>query len=123
MKERVHVLPEFWDQGNYFFTDYTHLDEKMVRKKWKPELREAFNHLEALIQTIDDFNAENIQHHVKYFITEKELSFGAILPILRLSLTGTTKGPDVFATMVLLGKPEVTRRISNSYLHFDKITG
>lgn len=123
MKERVHVLPEFWDQGNYFFTDYTHLDEKMVRKKWKPELREAFNHLEALIQTIDDFNAENIQHQVKHFITEKELSFGAILPILRLSLTGTTKGPDVFATMVLLGKSEVTRRISNSYLHFDKITG
>jgi len=122
MKERVHLLPEFWEQGHYFFTDYQSLDEKMVNKKWKPEFRAAFDDLHQLLRDTESFTTESLQTAVKGFINDHGYKFGNILPILRLGLTGTTKGPDIFATMALLGRAEVDRRLQASYQHFDQLT-
>lgn len=120
MKERVHTLPEFWDNGYYFFEDFTEFDQKMVRKKWKEDKRGAFDELRACVGEIDDFSADNVQAEVKGFINDQGYKFGDILPILRLGLTGTMKGPDIFRTMSLLGKPEVERRLERSYVQFDE---
>ena len=120
MKERVHTLHEFWNNGYYFFQDFTGFDEKMVRKKWKADKRGAFDELRECVAGIDDFSADNVQGEVKGFINDQGYKFGDILPILRLGLTGTMKGPDIFRTMSLLGKPETERRLDRSYQMFDE---
>lgn len=119
MKERVHTLREFWESGYYFFEDFSEFDEKMVRKKWKADKRPVFDELRERVAGIDDFSADQIQAQVKGFINDNEYKFGDILPILRLGLTGTMKGPDIFRTMSLLGKPEVERRLDRAYQLFD----
>jgi glutamyl-tRNA synthetase len=94
----------------------------MVSKKWKPEFRTAFDDLHQLLRDTESFTTESLQTTVKGFINDHGYKFGNILPILRLGLTGTTKGPDIFATMALLGRAEVDRRLQASYQRFDQLT-
>ncbi len=119
MKERVFFYDDFVKDGYYFFTGVRTYDEKTIRKKWKPELRPHFDNLVHLMQHTTPFEEEKIEVAVKNFITENELRFGDIFPILRLALTGVMKGPSVFAIAELLGKEEVVKRLTDGYEVFD----
>ena len=70
------------------------------------------------INLIEDFSTENIEHIFKAFITENELGMGAVLPCMRLILTGKGMGPSVFAIASLLGKDEVMNRYQNKIKFF-----
>ena len=54
-------------------------------------------------------------------IEENQLGFGNILPLLRIGVTGTMKGPDIFETMILLGRKEVLDRLTAAFDAFDDI--
>ncbi|MFT5965697.1 MAG: glutamyl-tRNA synthetase, partial [Flavobacteriaceae bacterium] len=66
-----------------------------------------------------DFNSASIEEEVKTYISQRGLSFGAIMPILRLALVGTLSGPQVFEIMEVLEKEECLKRIT----HIKKIMG
>lgn len=119
LKERVTTINELWEQGYYFFEPVAAYDEKTIRKKWKPEFRSAFDALVEAVDAIDDFKAEKIETTVKGFIQEWELKFGDVLPIFRLALTGTMKGPSIFEVAELLGKDRVLMRFEVAYREFD----
>jgi glutamyl/glutaminyl-tRNA synthetase len=121
LKERVTTINELWTQGYYFFEPVAGYDEKTVRKKWKPEFRSAFDALVEAVDAIDDFKAEKIETTVKGFIHDWELKFGDVLPIFRLALTGTMKGPSIFEVAELLGKDRVLMRFEVAYREFDMI--
>lgn len=122
LKERVTFLPDFWESGYYFFEEVKVYDEKNIRKKWKSERREKFDNLCLQLKNLEAFNAENIETTVKSFMSENEFGFGDVLPILRISLSGTMKGPSVFDMMALMGKELVVNRLAKSYDDFTKIT-
>ncbi len=121
MKERVTLLPEFYTKAPYFFTDRFDYDEKTVRKKWKenniPPVKELF----GLIEEVEDWTTDQLQEVIKGYITGNELSFGNILPFVRVATSGTMKGPDVFAMMALLGKEEIVKRLHAGLEAFDRI--
>ena len=58
---------------------------------------------------------------VKAYITENELGMGAVLPCMRLILTGKGMGPSVFAIASLLGKEEVMTRYQNKINFFTSL--
>jgi len=111
MKERVELLPEFLAQGHFFFAEPTEFDEKTLRKKYKLENEGHFEAITSLVENSDPYTGENIQNQIKAYIQDHELGFGAILPLLRVTVTGTMKGPDIFETMSLIGKEEVVKRL------------
>ena len=78
-------------------------------------MKEKVAHLEDCMQRIQDadtdFSAPALENIVKEYIEEKSISFGQILPSLRLSLTGTLKGPSIFDIMSFLGLPECLDRL------------
>ncbi|MEO0339320.1 MAG: glutamate--tRNA ligase [Bacteroidota bacterium] len=119
MKERVVLLPDFWNNGFYFFEDFTDYDQKNIRKKWKAEKRAIFDTFLEMISGIDPFDNDTIKASVEAFMAEHELKFGDILPILRIALTGTMKGPAIFEMMEILGRDEVVRRMQRAYGIFD----
>lgn len=112
MKERVHTYDEFPKTGYYFFERPGVEDEKMARKKWKDENETHFEAIVAKLDALENYNTESVEAAVKDYIGEKELSFGAILPILRIAVSGTMKGPDIFGMMALLGKDEIKARLT-----------
>jgi len=57
------------------------------------------------------WDAANIEMLVKSMINQKELKFGAILPLFRVMLCGTPAGPPIFEVAALLGKEETLQRM------------
>lgn len=123
MKERVVLFPDFWTNGAYFFEDFTVFDEATIRKKWKTDgSRAIFTPLVDQLEQLVDYNPGAVQACVEAFTNAAGLKFGDVLPILRVGLTGTMKGPAVFDMMALLGKAECRRRLERAFDLFDKLS-
>lgn len=121
MKERVVLLPDFYTEASYFFhTDFEY-DEKTIRKKWKGDNMASIRELFALIGKIESWDSETLQSTIKGFIQDNSLSFGNILPLVRIATSGTMKGPDVFEMMALLSKSDVVNRLQTGLEKFDAV--
>jgi glutamyl-tRNA synthetase len=121
LKERVAFVREMPQKGHYFFGPVQALDEKTLRKKYKPERREAFDRLAQRLEGLADFSAESVEAEVKAFMEEEELGFGAVLPVLRLAMAGSTQGPPAFDMMATLGKATVVGRFREALDRFDAL--
>ena len=113
MKERVETVGEISQKGDFLFGSPSSYDEKMVRKKYKEANDPHFEALTEALGAIDTFDAASTQATIKGYIGDNELSFGAIMPVLRLATSGTMKGPDLFEMMELLGRDEVLVRMKD----------
>lgn len=114
IKERATFVKEFWELGDYFFQAPTSYEQKAVKKQWKEETPEILNQLITVLVGIDDFSSENVETIVKEWIAREELSFGKVMPPLRLVLVGDMKGPHVFDILGIIGKEETIKRIKNA---------
>jgi len=121
MKERVEMIPDFFTAGGFFFEMPTEIDEKMARKKYKLENRPHFDAIVEAMKEMGQWTSSALESTVKSYIADHELSFGQIMPILRLGACGTMKGPDLFETMELLGKETVITRMNASLDRFTEI--
>jgi len=108
MKERVEKTSEFIPNATYFFERPSSYDEKTVRKKFKEE---NIPHFQAIAEIIAN-HAAGLQDLIKGYITDNGLGFGQILPVLRVAITGSMQGPDLFEMMELLGSKESSERLN-----------
>jgi len=121
MKERVVTLKDFLSAGSFFFVKPDKFDEKTIRKKFKLENKDHIQNLISELSELSDFDSAELEKVVKGYIEKNELGFGAILPILRIGVSGTMKGPDLFSTMELIGKAEVISRLNSNLELFKQI--
>ena len=61
--------------------------------------------------------AKDIESIVKGDIADKQLKFGAILPVLRIFITGSMSGPDLFEMMEIVGKENINERLNRGIQH------
>ena len=101
-------------EGDYFFKAPSDYDEKTRSKKWKENSGDIMRGLSDRFNAMADFNSEAIETTFKAFIEEKELGFGAVLPVFRLAVTGKGMGPSMFDIADMLGKEEVVNRIQSA---------
>ncbi|WP_405384844.1 glutamate--tRNA ligase [Maribacter sp. LLG6340-A2] len=114
IKERAVFVSDFWALSDYFFIAPSSYNEKAAKKQWKEDTSHIMNQLLTVLEPIDDFSSENTELLVKNWIKENELSFGKVMPPLRLVLVGDMKGPHIFDIMQLLGKEESMARIKTA---------
>ncbi|MBL7775552.1 MAG: glutamate--tRNA ligase [Saprospiraceae bacterium] len=120
MKERATFLQDFVDQGYYLFEPVREYDQEMVAKKWNPALRPAFARLLDQLAAVESFEAVTLEAGVQQFMQEQQLKPGEVLPLLRLALAGTMKGPAVFDMAAVLGKAETLRRLGAALDYFNR---
>ena len=121
LKERVHLLPEFFSSGRYFVAPVLTYDEKTIRKKWKPANREKFDALADILAGQEDWTAPAIKAAVVAFMEANELGFGAVLPVIRIALSGSVQGPDAFEMMEAVGRDITVERLRGSYDFFTSV--
>lgn len=122
MKERVTYLSDFVEQGYFLFEPVRDYDAEMVVKKWNPGLQPVFEALAGLVAEAAHFEPQALEEAVKHFIHERGLKPGDVLPLLRLALAGTMKGPAVFDMAVALGKTETAARLNRAVEMFNRLT-
>ncbi len=110
MKERVELMPDFYSKAAFFFEKPKNYDEKTIRKKYKIENQPHFDRMYTILENLAKFDAEEIQSKIKSYISDENLKFGEILPVMRIASMGTMQGPDLFASLELLGRKEVLER-------------
>lgn len=111
VKERADFISDFWPLTDYFFEAPKVYDEKAVRKQWKEDTPEIISELQTILEAISDFSSDTTEKIVKQWISDKGLSFGKVMPPLRLVIVGAMKGPHIFDIMALIGKEESLSRI------------
>ena len=114
IKERATFVSDFWELSDYFFVSPTAYNEKAANKQWKEGTTEIMNQLSGVLKTQSDFSSETLESNVKSWITDAELSFGKVMPPLRLVLVGDMKGPHIFDIMAMIGKEETLNRIEKA---------
>ncbi|NJB37051.1 glutamate--tRNA ligase [Croceivirga sp. JEA036] len=114
VKERASFVSDLWELSNYFFTTPTHYEEKAVKKQWKEQTPTLISQVKEVINNVEEFTSENIESAVKHWIKAQELSFGKVMPPLRLVIVGDMKGPHLFDIISFIGKTETNKRIDNA---------
>lgn len=114
IKERASFVSEFWDLGSYFFEAPSEYNEKATKKQWKEDTPQIMGNVVSVLETINDFSSATIEETVKAWITDQELSFGKVMPPLRLVIVGDMKGPHLFDIMELIGKEDSIERIKKA---------
>ena len=113
IKERVQFVHELWDEAYFFIEAPESYDEKTVKKRWKADSPNQMETLAQQLETLTDFTADMIDEKIKSWITDNELSMGAVMNALRLLLVGAAKGPHLGDIMEVIGKTESLARIRN----------
>ena len=111
MKERATVLPDFVDAGYYLFEPVKTYDEEALQKKWNANLGPFFVEMTEIMVTFEPFASLELEEAVKAMTQERGLKPGDVLPLLRIALVGTMKGPAVFDTAAVLGREETIQRL------------
>lgn len=114
IKDRAVFAKDFWDLGSYFFEAPSSYNEKAVKKQWKEGTPQIMGQVASVVDNIECFESSIIEEKVKGWISEQELSFGKVMPPLRLVLVGDMKGPHLFDIMELIGKQETISRIKTA---------
>ncbi|MDY0076364.1 MAG: glutamate--tRNA ligase [Bacteroidales bacterium] len=113
IKERVQFVHELWDEAIFFLEAPESYDEIVVKKRWKANSPNQMESLAQQLETITDFTANTIDEMLKSWITDNELSMGAVMNALRLLLVGAAKGPHLGDIMEVIGKTGSLERIRN----------
>ncbi len=114
MKERVTFPRDFWEQGKFFFLQPEKYDEQVISKKWNAVTEGYLNVLIASIKASGASKAEDFKAAVEKAATDSNIKSGQIMQALRVVITGAASGPDLMATMEILGAPEVVNRIEKA---------
>ncbi len=115
LKERVSKIDEIITMGSFFFGDPEEYDEKAV-KKWKDDSSELVLAYKEKIAALDEdqFEAATLKSLLEEVINAEGVGFGKLMMPLRIATTGQGFGPDLFASMELMGKESVLRRIDTA---------
>jgi glutamyl-tRNA synthetase len=113
IKERCHLLPEFYIQGRFFFAAPTQWDLGSVKSKWNTAKNEFFISYMNSFDKINDWNALNLETVFKDLANTQGIKPGELQLPFRIMLVGEKIGPPVFEISSLLGKDETRIRISH----------
>ena len=80
--------------------------------------------LNAFIESTESLNiydAASTHQVFQDILTKFEKGVGAVMPLIRVALTGVMQGPPVFEIMALLGKEESSNRLRTAVTRFDSV--
>ena len=113
IRERCHLLPEFYTQGRFFFEAPQEWDIEAIKTKWNAAKAGFFTSYIEKFQDMSEWNAYNLETVFKELAASQQIKAGELQLPFRIMLVGEKSGPPVFDIAGLLGKNETSKRINN----------
>jgi glutamyl-tRNA synthetase len=109
VKDRCTLLPDFYEQGAFFFKAPTELDTTAI-KKWNADKQTFFERfIEAT--TTSEWTGAALETQFKQTAEQAGIKPGELQLPMRIMLVGGKFGPPVFEIAALLGPAETATRI------------
>jgi len=113
VRDRCHLLTDFYDEGKLFFEAPTNWDLASVKPKWNADKNNFFIDWADQINSTGDWSSSTIETGFKELAASKNIKPGELQLPLRIMLVGEKKGPPVFDIAANLGKEETICRVKN----------
>ena len=114
IRDRAYFVHEFRSLCDFLFEAPEEYDPAGVNKFWKDEVKEIIPQVADFINSLEPFSKNIIEEKLENFIKTNGWGMGKVMNTLRLFLVGRSSGPRVADIMEILGKKEVSQRISNA---------
>lgn len=114
VKDRMHLLTEFWPQASYLFEAPAELDLPAIQAKWKPEHKTFFEDFAAKVEATTEWSEASGEALFNDAVAASGLKKGELMLPLRIMLVGGKFGPAVFAIAAFIGKEETLTRIQRA---------
>lgn len=111
VKGRANLIPDLWEQGDFFFVAPTEYAPKDIKKRWSAETPAIMEKLIGVLEGIEDMTSANAEKIVLDWITENGYHLGNVMNAFRLAVVGACRGPHMFDITELMPKEEVIARI------------
>lgn len=119
VKSRANLIPDLWEQADFFFVAPTEYSAKDVKKRWSAETPSIMEELIGVLEGIEDMSSANAEKIVLDWIAAKGYHLGNVMNAFRLAVVGACRGPHMFDITELMPKGEVIARIRRA---IDKIS-
>lgn len=111
-KGKVNFIKDLYEVVNFLFEKPKNYDEKTM-KKWNDKSSELLTGLKNELEDCTIWKESNIQKTFEDFVSNNNIKFGDVAPILRLVLTGYGNGSSIFGIMEMIGKKETLNRLTD----------
>jgi len=120
MQERIKIRSDVVSAMRFFFTDDYEYDEKAVKKKLlKAGVAELLAQITELLKSVEPFDSETVNAALHDFVEKSGLGFGAVMPPIRIAVSGSQSGPDLAPVLAILGRETVLQRIQQTVGRFE----
>ena len=109
--DRVMLTKDFWKEGQIFFIDPVTWDKAFLAKRWNAAMQHLLTLCYKALTTLQPWQYDTIKSQLYLIMSTNQVSIGALMPLLRMALTGRKAGPDLIHTMVILGAEKTTERL------------
>lgn len=113
IRDRCHLLPEFYDQGKFFFVAPRQWDLDAIKPKWNAAKTAFFESFIGSFSRLTEWNAGNLETLFKELASAQQIKPGELQLPFRIMLVGEKSGPPVFEIAALLGEKDTTERINS----------
>jgi glutamyl-tRNA synthetase len=111
IKDRCTLLPDFVEQGAFFFRTPEQVDAESIKAKWSTDKQAFFQQwADELPEKAD---AASLEQSFKEKAAAANLKAGELMLPLRVMLVGGKFGPGVFAIAEIIGMAETRKRINH----------
>lgn len=114
VKERCHLLGDFFAQLSYFFRDPEQIDLDTIRPKWDDKKKDFFYSWKNELALLTSWNAPDIETSFKSACGLSAIKPGDVQLPFRIMLVGGKFGPPVFEIAFRIGKEATLRRINHT---------
>lgn len=111
VKGRADLVPDLWNQADFFFVAPQSYAEKDVKKRWGVDTPRIMEELIGVLEGIDDMTSANAEKIVLDWIAGNGYHLGNVMNAFRLAVVGACRGPHMFDITELMPKEEVIARI------------
>jgi glutamyl-tRNA synthetase len=114
IKDRCTLLPDFWEQGHFFFETPELKEKGAILEKWNDQKQQFFTAWAAELANAATWNQADMEASFNEHATKHGLKKGELMLPFRIMLVGGKYGPGVFAIAELIGKEETLKRINQA---------
>lgn len=111
-KGRATFPKDLWEESRFLIEPLSSFDEEIASKRWNDDAIRVLNHYASSLESFTgELTIEKAKEILNSAAEAEEVKLGKVMQAVRLSVTGSGKGPDLMEVFVILGPEEVAKRI------------